>query len=303
MDRNLGATSATPGDAGALGLLYQWGRKDPFTQDAEKTTQTVNIQTSIQNPHMKYGYINGWCSRYNPNLWKGEVKTIYDPCPAGYRMSPSDFWTGLLRQSEWNNGFDLFYDGESTSWYPKNIDNSNKGGVWLPESRKDSYSYTTYGYAFTYSSSGSDSTGYELGKYEECSTNTYQVRCVIDKVYEDPNTPTVIIKSSGKITPNSAQFICEVTDGGSNDVKERGLIYSSTYNTPTFETSNTLKTVCGSGIGEYSVQINNLNSRTKYYVRAYATNYTGTSFSEVFTIETGSSGDNEDVNRDDDFEW
>ena len=30
MDRNLGATSATPGDPGALGLLYQWGRTDPF---------------------------------------------------------------------------------------------------------------------------------------------------------------------------------------------------------------------------------------------------------------------------------
>jgi hypothetical protein len=30
MDRNLGATSAKPGDASALGLLYQWGRKDPF---------------------------------------------------------------------------------------------------------------------------------------------------------------------------------------------------------------------------------------------------------------------------------
>ena len=30
MDRNLGATSATPGDVGALGLLYQWGRKEPF---------------------------------------------------------------------------------------------------------------------------------------------------------------------------------------------------------------------------------------------------------------------------------
>ena len=27
MDRNLGAISATPGDVGALGLLYQWGRK------------------------------------------------------------------------------------------------------------------------------------------------------------------------------------------------------------------------------------------------------------------------------------
>ena len=28
----MGAVSATPGDAGAIGLLYQWGRKDPFVQ-------------------------------------------------------------------------------------------------------------------------------------------------------------------------------------------------------------------------------------------------------------------------------
>ena len=35
MDRNLGAVSATPGDAGAIGLLYQWGRKDPFVTTSE----------------------------------------------------------------------------------------------------------------------------------------------------------------------------------------------------------------------------------------------------------------------------
>lgn len=323
MDRNIGATRADKGEGDewmeSAGLLYQWGRKDPFTQNAEQATHTVNIQTSIQNPHMKYGYINGWCSTYNPNLWKGEVKTIYDPCPAGYRMSPSDFWTGftstgenydsndsdsyILRQSEWNNGFDLFYDGESTSWYPKNIDNSNKGGVWLPESRKDSYSYTTYGYAFTYSNSGSDSTGYELGKYDECSTNTYQVRCVIDKVYKNPNIPTVNIIRVANITPNSAQIVCEVTDEGSNAVIERGLLYTTVNQTPTLETSNTTKITSGTGIGEYSINMTDLSARTKYYVRVYATNSTGTSYSEVYTIETGSSGDNEDVNRDDDFEW
>lgn len=30
MDRNLGATTATPANVNTLGLLYQWGRKDPF---------------------------------------------------------------------------------------------------------------------------------------------------------------------------------------------------------------------------------------------------------------------------------
>ena len=30
LDRNLGATSVTPGDVSSYGLYYQWGRKDPF---------------------------------------------------------------------------------------------------------------------------------------------------------------------------------------------------------------------------------------------------------------------------------
>jgi hypothetical protein len=34
MDRNLGATSAIEYDSGTIGLLYQWGRKDPFLSNA-----------------------------------------------------------------------------------------------------------------------------------------------------------------------------------------------------------------------------------------------------------------------------
>ncbi len=40
MDRNLGATSATPGDVKALGLLYQWGRKDPFLNSSSISCDT-----------------------------------------------------------------------------------------------------------------------------------------------------------------------------------------------------------------------------------------------------------------------
>ena len=45
MDRNLGATSATPGDVGALGLLYQWGRKDPFLGSSSISSNTVAMST------------------------------------------------------------------------------------------------------------------------------------------------------------------------------------------------------------------------------------------------------------------
>ena len=47
MDRNLGATSATPGDVGALGLMYQWGRKDPFPGPGILGSITASKESSI----------------------------------------------------------------------------------------------------------------------------------------------------------------------------------------------------------------------------------------------------------------
>ena len=49
MDRNLGATSATPGDVGALGLLYQWGRKDPFL-GSSSISSDVEAKSTITWP-------------------------------------------------------------------------------------------------------------------------------------------------------------------------------------------------------------------------------------------------------------
>ena len=49
MDRNLGATSATPGDVGALGLMYQWGRKDPFLGSSSTFLAVMAVSTGTWN--------------------------------------------------------------------------------------------------------------------------------------------------------------------------------------------------------------------------------------------------------------
>lgn len=110
MDRNLGATSAAPGDPGALGLMYQWGRKDPFLGSSSislntkaKSTitwppvvscnefyGTVEYVTSHPTTFVAYDPLSyDWffCGSSNPDntRWLSE-KTIYDPCPAGYRV-------------------------------------------------------------------------------------------------------------------------------------------------------------------------------------------------------------------------
>ncbi len=126
MDRNLGATSATPGDAGALGLLYQWGRKDPFlgsvfiSENAQAYSTLAwpkpvasfdvkaDIEYAVANPTTFITYNDDnydWYYTGNDEIdntrWQSE-KTIYDPCPAGYRV-PDGGKKGL-----WSDSFDTY---------------------------------------------------------------------------------------------------------------------------------------------------------------------------------------------------
>ena len=124
MNRYLGATSASQGHVGSIGLLYQWGRKDPFSASAStavpkekehytidnkrianQTTSPViekeNIQSSIINPNTYYTSSSDWYSNgslSNNYLWVNTdgSKGVYDPCPEGWRL-PSDnsVWQAL----------------------------------------------------------------------------------------------------------------------------------------------------------------------------------------------------------------
>ena len=127
MDRNLGATSAEPGDVGALGLLYQWGRKDPFLGSSSIDSNSVAkstliwpsaVSTSSSNGTVSYviayptifvsapktPYDWHYSSRDN-TLWtkSNKTKSIYDPCPAGWRVpngGDNGVWSKTLGSSE-----------------------------------------------------------------------------------------------------------------------------------------------------------------------------------------------------------
>ena len=119
MDRNLGAlvaTSATDSQIDVLsyGMVYQWGRKDPFTaagtfnsstqatyagEPEEVAAAQISLEESIKYPRL-LGHINNgdWTPLPNNDYWTELEKTIYDPCPAGYRVPnrAGDFWTSDL---------------------------------------------------------------------------------------------------------------------------------------------------------------------------------------------------------------
>lgn len=154
MDRNLGATMAAPGNARVFGLLYQWGRKDPFLglsggyfsstiastaswPSAESRAQILTgdnaLDFAISHPmaFIKTDSDSGdwYCSDSscrNDNLWSSE-KSVYDPCPAGWQVPDGDVWISALAHpydfsiSAFNNdGYDFsgIFGKASPLWYP-----------------------------------------------------------------------------------------------------------------------------------------------------------------------------------------
>ncbi len=156
MDRNLGATSAVPGDVGALGLLYQWGRKDPFLGSSSITWAKEAASTGIWNVvsgssasmyDAEANPMTFYTSMYLPNgSWQSQ-KTVYDPCPAGWRVpdggeagvwakalgSPLSFTDVSLYDST-NKGmnFSGMFGSASTIWYPASGCHSGISGGLVP---------------------------------------------------------------------------------------------------------------------------------------------------------------------------
>lgn len=147
MSRNLGAledAAETGASAESCGLLYQWGRKDPFmgvgemkanSGTAAKTTGSFSkvgeqqtIAASIENPTV-FTY-NGatavdpdwagksWSSEDISEAWgTAGAKGLYDPCPAGYKVPAfdetkpgwiADDWTLVLASFYYKKGGAVF---------------------------------------------------------------------------------------------------------------------------------------------------------------------------------------------------
>ena len=184
MDRNLGATSAARGDVGALGLLYQWGRKDPFLGSSSISDNTIakstitwpsavssnstngTIAYAIANPTTFIGgnysnhdwYYSEDSSTDNTRWTESESsKSIYDPCPAGWRV-PDGGENGVWDKAGFddttydntNNGISFSISSPSKTWYPASGylaggDGSLRGvagrGYYWSASPKNSFAY------------------------------------------------------------------------------------------------------------------------------------------------------------------
>lgn len=131
MDRNLGElrsneAAEAAGKFEGSSAFFQWGRKDPFMWSNSGITHynqslapaDSDISTAIEHPSMIYGYQSGtdgdWKFKdHRSDLWGGVNntlewydadgtghKTIYDPCPKGYRVPDAKVFAEVTKSAE-----------------------------------------------------------------------------------------------------------------------------------------------------------------------------------------------------------
>lgn len=284
MDRNLGATRADRGEGEewkeSCGLEYQWGKKDPMAGGCYEDISGDNwsIEQSILNPTLRY---ERW--KMEEQTWHPDFKTIYDPCPLGYRVAPYSIWYGFSIgkvSGEFDHGWNFQYDSDgNTAWYPtRGRPTETDIDYWT-----DNYMISSSGVA-----DHRDGIYFNSGSFRHIYNEEGPLRCVVDKDVERRALPIVSVKRIDNITANSVRVVGEVVDEGASDVTERGIIVGSVFNL-TKENGTTHKS--GIGGGEFVVDINNLSPGTKYYLRGYAINEQGLNYSQVESFTTEVEGD------------
>jgi uncharacterized protein (TIGR02145 family) len=206
MSRNLGAMADDLSEA-AYGLYYQWGRKDPFpgVDNPGGVTGAITlintssgigkVSYSIQYPatfiyasSSPYDWHHG--SRNNALWGQGTDKSVYDPCPSGWRVPDvndgNSPWKGFAN----DNGTWIKDGGKGRDWSnADNLLNPKQYGAYPAAGNRD-YMLGTYkfpgsnGYLWCCTVAGSNSYNlhYNSKSVDPSNNNArafgYPVRCV-----------------------------------------------------------------------------------------------------------------------------
>lgn len=145
MDRNLGGSGADAlTEEEMRGTLYQWGRPFPFGQNPGSATSTKASQvqdktvrvTSYAESAAKANQIAAITDNSNADwmqteehindLWgnpssdvnsKGGPKSIFDPCPSGWKVASAEAMREVYANATWDDGSNMYvYPNASVRW-------------------------------------------------------------------------------------------------------------------------------------------------------------------------------------------
>jgi len=200
---------------------------------------------------------------------------------------------------EWNNPFDP--NCPKDYWTPTDFKVSQEGGsiklTWKEEvSNFSGFRITKQvdtGTAFSLDNPAKGSTQFSDASLTGGKVHTYSLIAYAGSNESDAVTaqitpvfaPTLAVPASSSITSNSVVLINNITSDGGVAVTGRGVCWSINQN-PTISDN---KTTDGTGNGSYNSTITGLSPGTVYYIRAYATNSVGTSYSSQLNSTTNAT--------------
>lgn len=303
LDRNLGATRADRGTGDewkeSSGLVYQWGRKDPFADGKyDMIDVALYMKEIISMPTTYVVRKMPWTNEWSNSFWDSETKTIYDPCPVGYKVAKDEIWADFTKtganvdrraqinaSGSFDYGWNFYIDGENTAWYPATPHIGYSGP----------YEYhTDIGYCWKSNHNSSHSNLFEYYynsdmkchvKIVDYRTYTYQafpVRCMKDDGYLDVSTYIELaIPEVSETSMTTAKINSDTKYGFSLNITEKGFIYGTAP-----DLSDGTKVTCESGHGKFSYSLNGLSPNTTYYVQSYIVAETGITYSEIIGFRT-----------------
>ena len=104
-------------------------------------------------------------------------------------------------------------------------------------------------------------------------------------VFTTLSLPVVTTLEATNVSLTSATVGGTVTNDGGTNVVVRGICWNTTGN----PTTNDNPMFSGSGLGNYTIMMNELMPNTTYYVRAFATNAVGTAYGNSIMFNTNAS--------------
>ena len=204
-----------------------------------------------------------------------------------WRMPTDAEWTELTYNCTW-------------SWTTQNGVNgikvtskTNGNSIFLPAAGyRDGSSLRNAGSAGNYCSSSLytdypyDAWGVDFNSSSVFRVDSYRyLGHSVRPVLGETTILTVTTTIPTQITETTAVVGGIVTSDGGATVTERGIVYGKSPNPTISNLSNTIRP-CGSGMGEFTYNMTDLQPSTTYYVRAYATNEKGTAYGEEESFTT-----------------
>lgn len=327
MDRSLGALNNNPGDPLALGLVYQWGRKDPFPYRASlgdyqevsttadyfpgiTTTSSVTIDYSVKHPMEKYysseesrgDWLYPVDGQLDTTRWAAR-KTKYDPCPPGWKVPDVDKWSLAT----------MGYSGSrpvvDVNLYGVNLKNYfGDDDIWYQGA--DFYQYwwgstaaiyyfewrpgpSIQGQCFYFSPDGIWASSMQ-------PSNTSFVRCC-----DERTSPEVSALGVTGTSSTSVIFEGQIDSNGGFAVTGTGAVCSTNEwairNMDLYQ--DYVHWATSSDTSEsFSVSASGLQGNTTYYYRVFANNAIGNGYSEMSSFTTPLSGSADPIGNNP-FEW